>query len=238
MLCLTIIRSLALKETNLNPKIVSLVLTTVLLGMPFVLIGCGFFEDNSQPEIDTITDQTLYMGDEMKVELNIIDEDTGDTHVINVSSDNTTVATASVSDTTLTIIGITAGTAVITVSVTDDSSEDNAASTPVTFQVTVNQLIDRGVCTVDMTLEPGESCTYGRDPFGEADIVFSVHQDGRSCRTRIELKLCVIADIEQDDFFGTNFAANKNPDGTWTIASVPWLFNIRRVLKVLTAVTS
>ena len=82
-----------------------------------------------------------------------------------------------------------------------------------------------------MALEPGESCTYGRDPFGEADIVFSVHQDGRSCRTRIELKLCVIADIEQDDFFGTNFAANKNPDGTWTIASVPWLFNIRRVLK-------
>ena len=71
-----------------------------------VFMSCGAFDDNSQPEIDTITDQTLYVGDEMKVELNIIDEDTGDTHVINVSSDNTIVATASVSDTTLTIIGI------------------------------------------------------------------------------------------------------------------------------------
>ena len=222
----------------MNRKIVISMRIAATLVTSLVFMSCGAFDDNSQPEIDTVTDQTLYVGDEMKVELNIIDEDTDDTHVINVSSDNTTVATASVSDTTLTIIGITAGTAAITVSVTDDSSEDNAASTPVTFQVTVNQLIDRGVCTVGMALEPGESCTYGRDPFGEADIVFSVHQDGRSCRTRIELKLCVIADIEQDDFFGTNFAANKNPDGTWTIASVPWLFNIRRVLKVLTAVTS
>ena len=206
--------------------------------MSFVIIGCGFFDDNSQPELDTITDQTLYVSDEVKIELNIIDEDMDDTHIIDVSSDNTTVATASVADTTLTIIGVAAGTATITVSVTDDSSEDNAAATPVTFQVTINKLINRGVCLVGMTLKPGESCRYGRDPFGEADIVFSVHQDGRSCRTRIELKLCVIADIEQDDFFGTNFAANKNPDGTWAIASVPWLFNIRRILTVLTVVTS
>lgn len=209
-----------------------------MFGIPFVLIGCGFFDDNSQPELDTITDQTLYVSDEVKIVLNIIDEDTDDTHIIDVSSDDTTVATASVADTTLTIVGIAAGTTTITVSVTDDSSEENAAATPITFQVTVNQLIDRGVCSVGMTLKPGESCTYGRDPLGEADIVFSVHQDGRSCRTRIELKLCVIADIEQDDFFGTNFAANKNPDGTWTIASVPWLFNIRRIMRILTAVTS
>ena len=205
--------------------------------MSFILIGCGFFDDNSQPEIDTITDQTLYVGDETQVELNITDDDVDDSHIINVSSDNTTIATASVSDTTLTIIGIAAGTATITVSVTDDSSEDNAASTPITFQVTVNKLIDRGFCIAGMTLKPGESCTYGRDPFGEADIVFSIHQEGRSCRTRIALKLCVDLDIEQDDFFGTNFAANKNSDGSWTIETVPWLFNIRRISRILTTLT-
>ena len=226
-----------MKKTNRNLKDNLLILTTVLLGMSFVLIGCGFFDDNSQPEVETITDQTLYVGDEAKVELNITDEDTDDTHIINVSSDNTTVATASVNDTTLTLIGITAGTATITISVTDDSIEDNAASTPVTFQVTVNKLIDRGACIAGTTLKPGESCTYGRDPFGEADIVFSVHQDGRSCRTRIELKLCVDLDIEQDDFFGTNFSARKNPDGGWTIESVPWNYNIRRILRILTALT-
>lgn len=203
--------------------------------MPFVLIGCGFFDNNSQPEIEGITDQTLYVSDETKVELNIADDDTDDTHTIDVSSDNMMIAIASVSDTTLTIIGISAGTTTITVSVTDDSSEDNAAATPVTFRVTVNALIDKGVCTAGMTLRPGESCTYGRDPFAEADIVFSVHQDGRSCRVRLHLKLCVDLDIEQDDFFGTNFSARKNPDGSWTIESVPWLFDIRRIVKILKA---
>lgn len=226
-----------MKKTNRNLKDNLLILTTVLLGMSFVLIGCGFFDDNSQPEVETITNQTLYVGDEVTVVLNIVDEDVDDSHIINVSSDNTTIATALVNDTTLTIIGIAAGTTTITVSVTDDSSEDNAASTPITFQVTVNKLIDKGVCIAGMTLKPGESCTYGRDPFAEADIVFSIHQEGRSCRTRIELKLCVDLDIEQDDFFGTNFAANKNPDESWTIESVPWLFNIRRISRILTTLT-
>ncbi len=224
-----------MKNTSLNPKIVLLILTSILFGTPFVLIGCGFFDDNSQPEIESVTDQTLYVNDEAKVELSVIDEDTDDTHNIDVTSDNTSIATASVSDTTLTIIGISAGITTITVSVTDDSSEDNAAAIPVTFRVTVNALIDKGVCTAEMTLRPGESCTYGRDPFGEADIVFSVHKDGRSCRARLNLKLCVDLDIEQDDFFGTNFSARKNLDGSWTIESVPWLLNIRRIVKILRA---
>ena len=203
--------------------------------MPSVLIGCGFFDNNSQPEVESITDQTLYVNDETKVELNITDEDVDDTHTIKAVSDDTSVAIVSESDTTLTITAIAAGVTTITVTVTDDSSEDDAVSLPVTFRVTVKALIDKGVCAAGMTLRPGESCTYGRDPFGEADIVFSVHQEGRSCRVRLNLKLCVDLDIEQDDFFGTNFSALKNPDGSWTIQSVPWLFNIRRILKILKA---
>ena len=198
-----------------------------------MLIGCGFFDNNSQPKVSSITDQTLYVNDETKVELNITDEDVDDTHTINAVSDDTSVAIVSENDTTLTITAIAAGVTTITVTVTDDSSEDDAVSLPVTFRVTVKALIDKGVCAAGTTLRPGESCTYGRDPFEEADIVFSVHQDGRSCRMRLNLKLCVDLDIEQDDFFGTNFSARKNPDGSWTIESVPWLFNIRRILKIL-----
>ena len=221
-----------MKNTSLNPKIISLILTVVLFGMFFLFIGCGFLDNNSQPTMETITDQTLYVDDETKVEVNITDEDTDDTHIVNASSDNTTIATASVSDTTLTISGIAAGIATITVSVMDDSSQDNAAAIPMAFQVTVNEPIDRGVCIVGMILKPGESCSYISDPFAEADIVFSVLGDGRSCRKRENLKLCVESDIEQDDFFGTNFSAKKDPDGSWTIESVPW-FYIRQMLGIL-----
>ncbi|MDE0468639.1 MAG: Ig-like domain-containing protein [Candidatus Poribacteria bacterium] len=221
-----------MKNTSLNPKIVSLILTVALVGMSFVFIGCGFFDDNSQPEIETITNQTLYVDEETEMKLNIIDEDIDDTHIISVSSDNTTIATALVSDTTLTIVGIAAGIATITVSVMDDSTQDNAAAIPVVFQVTVNEPIDKGVCIVGMILKPGESCRYISDPFAEADIVFSVLGDGRSCRKRENLKLCVESDIEQDDFFGTNFSAKKAPDGSWTIESVPW-FYIRQMLGIL-----
>ena len=221
-----------IKKTSRPLKGILLTLTTAWFGTLFIFIGCGFLDNNSQPTIETITDQTLYVDDKTTVEVNIADEDTDDTHIINASSDNTAIATASASDTTLTISGIAAGIATITVSVMDDSSQDNAAAIPMAFQVTVNEPIDRGVCIVGMILKPGESCRYISDPFAEANIVFSVLQDGRSCRKRENLKLCVESDIEKDDFFGTNFSAKKGPDGNWTIESVPW-FYIRQMLGIL-----
>ena len=220
------------KKINGTPKVISVTLTAASFSMFLVFISCGFLDNNSQPTIETITDQTLYIDDKVTVDVNITDEDIDDTHTISVSSGNTTIATALVSDTTLTIVGIAAGIATITVSVMDNSSQDNAAAIPVVFQVTVNEPIDRGVCIVGMILKPGESCSYISDPFAEADIVFSVLGDGRSCRKRENRKLCVESDIKQDDFFGTNFAAKKNPDGSWTIESVPW-FYVRQVLGIL-----
>ncbi len=148
-----------------------------------------------------------------------------------------------------------AGTATVTVSATDDSSQDNAAAVPVTFAVTVNpplptetfevgiginqppsSFIDKGACTVGMTLQPGEGCSYdSNEPF--AEIIFFVLQDGTVCREQVPLlrgqieipeqfqvrntKFCVEWNIERDNFFGTSFAANKNPDGSWTIENVP-----------------
>ena len=69
--------------------------------------------------------------------VNITDADVGDTHTISASSDDTTIAAVSVNNTTLTISGIAEGTTTITVSATDDSGKNNAAATPLTFQITV-----------------------------------------------------------------------------------------------------
>ena len=225
----------------------------ILFGVPFVLISCGFFDDNSQPEVESITNQTLYVGGKTIVEVNVTDAEVDDTHTISASSDDTSIATVSVKDTTLTITGIAVGMTTITVSATDDSGQDNAASTPVTFEVTVNPpspqitiglgvnqppsfFIDKGICTVGMTLKPGEGCSYDSNEFF-AEINFFVRDDGTACREQVpkvidgieipehlrprNLKFCVEWDIDQDDFFQTSFAASKNPDGSWTVRNVP-----------------
>ena len=97
-------------------------------------------------------------------------------------------------------------------------------------------LNDRGACAAGMTLKPGESCSYVA---GKANVVFSVLQDGSACReggpvekveeifgvkvnVNIENQnICRNNDIERDDAFKSNFAASKNPDGSWTINSLP-----------------
>ena len=97
-------------------------------------------------------------------------------------------------------------------------------------------LNDLGACAAGMTLKPGESCSYVA---GKANVVFSVRQDGSACReggpvekveeifgvkvnVNIENQnICRNNDIERDDAFKSNFAASKNPDGSWTINSLP-----------------
>ena len=190
------------------------------------------------------------------MDVHITDVDVDDVHTIGAFSDDTAVATVLVRDSTLSITGMAVGTATVTVSVTDDSGQDNGAAVPVTFEVTVNErspptetfevgiglnqppssFIDKGACTVGMTLKPGEGCSYdSNDAF--AEIIFSVLQDGTVCREQVplfrgqleipgehrprNLKLCVEWDIEEDDFFRTSFSASKNPDGSWTIEDVP-----------------
>ena len=244
-----------MKNTSLNPKIVLLILTITLFGPSFVLIGCGALDDNSQPEIEPITDETLNVGDERTVDVYITDDDVNDTHTITASSGNTNVATVSIDNTSFTITGKAVGMTTITVTAIDDSGHDDATSTPVIFEVTVNEppprvdlefglginqppssFIDKGICTVGMTLKPGEGCSYDSNEFF-AEINFFVREDGTACREQVpkaigrieipehlrprNLKFCVEWDIEQDDFFETSFAATRNPDGSWTVKSVP-----------------
>ena len=225
----------------MNRKIRVSILAVVLLVTSLAFIGCGSFEDdNSQPAIGPIPDKTLDLDDKITVDVIITDADIEDTHTINASSDDTTIATVSVNAVSLTITAKAEGMSTITVSATDDSGQDNAAATPVAFKVTVNEppppppIRANQVCKVGMTLGPGESCGYGRL------VVFSVREDGTACRASsqpiyhnvfgIDVRIdnpsiCGDHDIEQDDFFNTNFSAGKNEDGTWTIKEVP-AFNI------------
>ena len=189
-----------MKNTRLNPKIALLILTITLFGPPFVLIGCGALDDNSQPEIEPITDETLNVGDDKTVDVYITDADVDDIHTIDASPDNPSVAMVSVNEDFLTIIGNAVGEAIITVSATDDSGQNNAEAIPVTFKVVVNEpppsvqigfgvnqplsYIDKGACTVGMNLKPGEGCSYDSNkPFVE--IIFAVREDGAACREEV-----------------------------------------------------
>ena len=170
------------------------------------------------------------------MDVNIIDADIEDTHTINASSDDTTITTVSVNAASITITAKAEGMTTVIVSATDDSGQDNATSTPVAFKVTVNEppppppIRANQVCKVGMTLGPGESCGYGRL------VVFSVREDGTACRASsqpiyhnvfgIDVRIdnpsiCGDHDIEQDDFFNTNFSADKNHDKSWTIERLP-----------------
>ena len=123
----------------MNRRIVGSILVIIFLGILFLIIGCGLFDNNSQPKIEPITDQTLDVGDETTVTPNITDVDVDDTHSVNAFSDNMNVAAVSVNDTSITITGKAAGVTTITVTAIDDSDQDNDTSIPVTFQVIVNE---------------------------------------------------------------------------------------------------
>ena len=101
--------------------------------------GCGEVDDNTQPALGVILDQTLDVGNTTRIEINIIDADVDDTHTISASSDAPAIATVSVNNTILIITGIAEGMTTLTVSATDDSGQDNAEATPVTFRVAVEK---------------------------------------------------------------------------------------------------
>ena len=138
-----------MNNTNNNLNISLLILTVVLFGVSFVLIGCGSVEDdNTQPSIGTITDDTvtdqsltLAVNSRRTVEIYVSGDDNDDPYTISAASENTTVATVSVDDTAegtiLTITGIAVGSTVVKITATDGSSADNAAAEPVFFDITV-----------------------------------------------------------------------------------------------------
>ncbi|MDE0400351.1 MAG: Ig-like domain-containing protein [Candidatus Poribacteria bacterium] len=110
-----------MRNTSVNQKIIVSILTASL-GTLLILISCGGLDDNSQPTddnsqptIELISDQTIDMGDEKTVRVNITDPDVDDTHIVRASSDKVSVAIVLVDGATLTLKGIASGTATITV---------------------------------------------------------------------------------------------------------------------------
>ena len=207
-----------MKMLVVNRNSIVSIIATVLVSISLFVVGCSETENdmeddtepkaivNSQPSIGAIPNQTVDVGAEVTVAVNITDADVGDTHTVKASSDDTNVATVSISGTTLTIKGVAIGTATLTVSARDDSGQDNAAAVPVTFTLTVNAVR----CVVGLTLKSGESCSYVG---GGSNFTFNVREDGFGC---IGDALCAGKGLHINAF-----SASKNPDGSWTINRLP-----------------
>ncbi len=118
-----------------------LILLTIVLGGSFVFIGCG---ENDQPFIETIDNQTIAIDARKTLEIYIEDSDKKDMHTVSAFSEDSNIATVSVSRRSvnpegtvdLFIEGVAEGSAFITVSATDSSGQDNATFDQV-FVVTV-----------------------------------------------------------------------------------------------------
>ena len=209
-----------MKMSVVNRKFSILILPFLLAS--FVLVGCGeddednnrLVEDNNQPVIEAIPDKIVDADGAVTVEVNITDVDGDDTHTIRASSNNKAIATVSAKNTTLTINGIAGGMATITVSVTDNSGQENAAATPVTFKVIVNPPKPRsillGLCKPGMIIKKGESCSHP-----STGDIFSVDAEGKghfmfiTAGTGISLRAANIT-----------FVAKKRDDGSWEIEAV------------------
>ena len=114
---------------------------------------------NASPAVGALEDRTLAVGDEVRIGVSVTDANPGDTHSVTATSSNPGVAGVSVSGTSLTVSGQSAGTATITVTARDSSGAANAESRAVTFTVTVEAANARPSVTeiADQRLESGEA---------------------------------------------------------------------------------
>ena len=93
---------------------------------------------NLQPSVGALGDQSLEIGESVNVEVSVSDGNAGDTHSVTARSSDSEVASVTVSGTELTVNGVAAGTATITVTARDNSGAANAESPSVSFSVTVS----------------------------------------------------------------------------------------------------
>ena len=166
---------------------------------------------NSQPVIEGIADIVVDAGAETTVEVSITDADAEDNQTLHASSDDTAIATVSVSNSTLTISGIAGGVTAITVSATDDSEQDNAESEPVTFRVTVTE----------RPPEPGKFSDFN-EGWDNADIWRSMDANGEivACREGLRLprdSFCLDENFhfssDYSQLLDTRFLVAHLPDG-------------------------
>ena len=94
-------------------------------------------KSNARPSVAGIADQSIDAGESVDIEISVTDDDDGDTHTIMATASDDGVVEISLADAVLTVKGLAAGTATVTVTARDDSGSDSAESEPVTFEVTV-----------------------------------------------------------------------------------------------------
>ena len=93
---------------------------------------------NARPQIAAISDpERMTVGETLEIEVSVTDANASDTHTIDPTSNDEQVATVSADGLTIVIVADASGTATITVTATDSSGRTNAASSAVTFTVTV-----------------------------------------------------------------------------------------------------
>ena len=122
------------------PEIASLLRRwTAALITTALATGCGGGggDVNFRPLVGAIGNQTLAIGETRRVQASVSDGNARDGHRIAANSSDAGVASVSVDGAAVTITGVAAGTATITVTARDDSGEANAESLPVRFSVTV-----------------------------------------------------------------------------------------------------
>ena len=96
-----------------------------------VTVGGG----NTRPVVAGLADKTVAVGDRAQQTATVTDPDEGDAHTLSASSNNTAVATVSVTGKTVVVRGVSTGTATIAVTATDSSGAPNAVSAPANFTV-------------------------------------------------------------------------------------------------------
>ena len=107
--------------------------------VPFTVTVTAPLTPNNQPVVSPIADQTVMIGPAHKksVPVTVTDADKEDTHTIEATSADATIASVAVNGSTLTITGVAAGGARITVTADDGKGADNSKSKPVTFMASV-----------------------------------------------------------------------------------------------------
>lgn len=175
----------------MNRKIALSIIATILMSISLFVVGCGEADDeaedelvvNNQPSIGAIPDQTVDAGSRIEVEVTITDADVGDTHTINASSADTTIAAVSVDEPSLTITGKAAGTTTITVNARDDSGQDNAKANPVKFKVSVNE-----VESLLVPKDPAYSDLLDAWDDGDDDLVDEIFNRATKLRAGLEFR--------------------------------------------------
>ena len=93
----------------------------------------------------------------------------------------------------------------------------SAAGPMISVGSVVPPMSEAVACTVDLVLQPGDSCTH---TFSGITAEFTVNEDGSACVSvaSLGLSLCDESEIDLTLF---NAQVTKNDDGSWTVVKLP-----------------